>query len=201
MLNRGPMNSKVLHIGFDDTDSYSGKCTTNLAFKITSKLTSELDSVFIDYPLLVRLNPNIPWKTRGNGGMCLRIRTSQPSQIIEYLTKIVRAESDIQNGANPGLAIFEGDTIPLSLRQFSAKALYDVLKIEDAEKLASQLSIHIFKYGAGLGIIGALASIGALLEGDHTYEAIAYRKEVFQGSPRKIDKSKVSKVDSRWHHV
>ena len=199
MLNRGPMNSKVLHIGFDDTDSYSGRCTTNLAFKITSKLTSELDSVFIDYPLLVRLNPNIPWKTRGNGGICLRIRTSQPSQIIEYLTKIVRAESDIQNGANPGLAIFESDTIPLSLRQFSAKAMYDVLKIEDAEKLASQLSIHIFKYGAGLGIIGALASIGALLEGDHTYEAIAYRKEVFQGSPRKIDKSKVSKVSIDTH--
>jgi tRNA(Ile2) C34 agmatinyltransferase TiaS len=39
------------------------------------------------------------------------------------------------------------------------------LKIEDAEKLASQLSIHISSIGAGLGIIGALASIGALLEG------------------------------------
>lgn len=199
MLNRGSMNSKVLHIGIDDTDSYCGRCTTNLAFKITSKLTSELDSVFIDYPLLVRLNPNIPWKTRGNGGICLRIRTSQPSQIIEYLTKIVKVESDIQNGANPGLVIYENDTIPLSLRQFSAKALYDVLKIEDAEKLASQLSIDIFKYGEGLGIIGALASIGALLEGDHTYEAIAYRKEVFQGSPRKIDKSKVSKISIDTH--
>jgi tRNA(Ile2)-agmatinylcytidine synthase len=110
------------------------------------------------------------------------------------LTKIVKVESDIKNGANPGLVIYESDTIPLSLRQFSARALYDVLKLEDAEKLASQLSINIFKYGEGLGIIGALASIGALLEGDHTYEAIAYRKEVFQGSPRKIDKSKVSKV-------
>ena len=199
MLTRGPMNSKVLHIGIDDTDSYCGRCTTNLAFKITSKITSELDSVFIDYPLLVRLNPNIPWKTRGNGGICLRIRTSQPSQIIEYLTKIVKVESDIQNGANPGLVIYESDTIPLSLRQFSARALYDVLKIEDAEKLASQLSINIFKYGEGLGIIGALASIGALLEGDHTYEAIAYRKEIFQGSPRKIDKSKVSKVSIDTH--
>ena len=199
MLNRGPLNSKVLHIGIDDTDSYCGRCTTNLAFKVTSKLTSELDSVFIDYPLLVRLNPNIPWKTRGNGGICLRIRTSQPSQIIEYLTKIVKVESDIQNGANPGLVIYESDTIPLSLRQFSAKALYDVLKLEDAEKLASQLSINIFKYGEGLGIIGALASIGALLDGDHTYEAIAYRKEIFQGSPRKIDKSKVSKVSIDTH--
>ena len=87
MLNYGLMDSKVLHIGFDDTDSYSGKCTTNLAFKITSKLMGQTDSVFIDYPLLVRLNPNIPWKTRGNGGICLRLRTNQPDKIIEYLIK------------------------------------------------------------------------------------------------------------------
>lgn len=185
MLEYGPTGSRVLHIGFDDTDSKSGRCTTNLAFKITSRLTRELDSVFIDYPLLVRLNPNIPWKTRGNGGICLRIKTNQPGQIIEYLTKIIESESDIANGANPGLAIFEADTIPLSLRQFSNRAIYDVLKLEEAEKLASQLSIKIFKYGEGLGLIGAIASIGSLLEGDHTYEAIAYRKEEFQGTPRK----------------
>jgi tRNA(Ile2)-agmatinylcytidine synthase len=158
-----------------------------------------MDSVFLDYPLLVRLNPNIPWKTRGNGGICLRIKTNQPSQIIEYMTKFIKTDSDISSGANPGLAILEGDTIPLSLRQFSSKAMYDVLKMEDAEKLASQLSIQIFKYGDGLGIIGALASIGSLLEGDHTYEAIAYRKEQFQGSPRKIDKAKVSKINTDTH--
>jgi tRNA(Ile2)-agmatinylcytidine synthase len=196
MLNYGSTDPKVLHIGFDDTDSYSGRCTTNLAFKITNKLTSEMDSVFLDYPLLVRLNPNIPWKTRGNGGICLRIKSNQPGQIIEYLTKIIKSNSDISNGANPGLAIFEGDYVPLSLRQFSSRAMYDVLKMEDAEKLASQLSIQIFKYGEGLGIIGALASIGSLLEGDHTYEAISYRKEQFQGTPRKIDKVKVSKINT-----
>ena len=195
MLNYGLTDSKVLHIGFDDTDSYSGKCTTNLAFKITSKLMGQTDSVFIDYPLLVRLNPNIPWKTRGNGGICLRLRTNQPDKIIEYLIKFIRTDSDIANGANPGLAIFEGDTIPLSLRKFSTRAMYDVLKIEEAENLASELSMQIFKYGEGLGIIGAIASIGSLLEGDHTYEAIAYRKKEFQGSPRILDKSKVSKIN------
>jgi tRNA(Ile2)-agmatinylcytidine synthase len=199
MLNYGSTDSKVLHIGFDDTDSYSGRCTTNLAFKITNKLTIEMDSVFLDYPLLVRLNPNIPWKTRGNGGICLRIKTNQPGQITEYLTKIIKRDSDISNGANPGLAIFEGDYIPLSLRQFSSRAMYDVLKMEDAEKLASQLSIQIFKYGEGLGIIGALASIGSLLEADHTYEAIAYRKKQFQGSHREIDKTKVSKINTDTH--
>ncbi|TLX84935.1 MAG: hypothetical protein E6L01_06950 [Thaumarchaeota archaeon] len=92
MSNYDLGDSKVLHIGFDDTDSYSGRCTTNLAFKITSKLLSENDSVFIDYPLLVRLNPNIPWKTRGNGGVCLRIRTNQSEKILDYLIKIVKTD-------------------------------------------------------------------------------------------------------------
>lgn len=188
-------DSKVVHIGFDDTDSIAGRCTTNLAFKIVSKLTSEMGVSFIDYPLLVRLNPNIPWKTRGNGAVCLRIKTDRLAQIIEFLSNIMRSESDMPNGANPGLAILEGDSIPFPLRQFSNRAMNDVITIEDAENLAAQLSIQIFKYGEGLGIIGAMASIGSLLEGDHTYEAIAYRKDEYVGSPRKLDKSKVSKVD------
>ncbi len=27
----------------------------------------------IGYPRLIRLNPNIPWKTRGNGALCLHV--------------------------------------------------------------------------------------------------------------------------------
>ena len=195
MPPKGTEDSKVIHIGFDDTDSIAGRCTTNLAFKIVSKLKNETGITFIDYPLLVRLNPNIPWKTRGNGAVCLRIKTNHSGQIIEFLLKMLRSESDLLNGANPGLAIFEGELIPFPLRQFSRRAMNDVVKIEEAEKLAAQLSIQIFKYGQGLGIIGAMASIGSLLEGDHTYEAIAYRKDEFLGSPRKLDKTKVSKLD------
>ena len=62
-----------------------------------------------------------------------------------------------------------------------------------------RLSIQTFKFGEGLGIIGAVASIGSLLECDHTYEAIAYRKEQFCGSPREIDRSKVLKINTDTH--
>ena len=55
MSNHISGDSKVVHIGFDDTDSAEGRCTTNLAFKTISKLTSETDSKFIDYPLLVQI--------------------------------------------------------------------------------------------------------------------------------------------------
>ncbi|HYU07255.1 MAG TPA: tRNA(Ile2) 2-agmatinylcytidine synthetase, partial [Thermoplasmata archaeon] len=60
----------VLWIGVDDTDSLQGMCTTFLATELVSELTKDRD--LIGYPRLVRLNPNIPWKTRGNGAICLR---------------------------------------------------------------------------------------------------------------------------------
>ena len=61
----------VLWIGVDDTDSLRGMCTTFLATEIVRDLTQDFD--LIGYPRLVRLNPNIPWKTRGNGAICLRV--------------------------------------------------------------------------------------------------------------------------------
>ncbi|MDH5495599.1 MAG: DNA-binding protein, partial [Candidatus Bathyarchaeota archaeon] len=61
----------VLHIGFDDTDSPRGGCTTYIAALLVEKL-QKLGATFNDYPNLIRLNPNVPWKTRGNGALCLR---------------------------------------------------------------------------------------------------------------------------------
>src|SRR5712691_1402282 len=61
----------VLWIGVDDTDSLRGMCTTFLATEIIRDLTKDHD--LIGYPRLVRLNPSIPWKTRGNGAICIRV--------------------------------------------------------------------------------------------------------------------------------
>src|SRR2546426_8657431 len=59
-----------LYLGVDDTDSLRGMCTTFLATELVRALPG-LD--LIGFPRLVRLNPNIPWKTRGNGAVCLRL--------------------------------------------------------------------------------------------------------------------------------
>ena len=62
---------KTMHIGLDDTDSTRNGCTTYIAALLVEQL-EHLHVKFIDYPNLVRLNPNVPWKTRGNGALCLR---------------------------------------------------------------------------------------------------------------------------------
>ena len=64
-----------VHLGLDDTDSEEGMCTTYLITIILQKLLKE-ETIMLDYPNLIRLNPNIPWKTRGNAALCLRLKTN-----------------------------------------------------------------------------------------------------------------------------
>ena len=101
----------VLNIGFDDTDSPKGMCTTFLAYKIVDLLRKQ-KTEFLDFPRLIRFNPNIPWKTRGNGAVSIRIKTKNPSKIKNQIKNLVSKYSDVKNGANPGLVFFESDTIP-----------------------------------------------------------------------------------------
>src|SRR4030065_1762194 len=66
-------------LAFDDTDSPDGMCTTYLATLVIEALA---DYDLIGLPRLVRLNPNIPWKTRGNAAICLSLgRASGPGKL------------------------------------------------------------------------------------------------------------------------
>jgi tRNA(Ile2)-agmatinylcytidine synthase len=58
-------------IGIDDTDSRDQGCTTYL---VNDLLEEFKEYMVIGYPCLVRLNPNIPWKTRGNGAVCVQFK-------------------------------------------------------------------------------------------------------------------------------
>jgi len=88
----------LLHIAFDDTDSRAGRCTTHLAFRVAAELEKTMGAEFVDFPLLIRLNPNIPWKTRGNGAVCLRARISDTGRAIDYVRQAVEEGSAIGNG-------------------------------------------------------------------------------------------------------
>ncbi|HXX05967.1 MAG TPA: DNA-binding protein, partial [Candidatus Bathyarchaeia archaeon] len=82
------MKQTILHIGFDDTDSAKGMCTTFLAYKIVEYLKREKVK-FLDYPYLIRFNPNIPWKTRGNGAVALKISTTKPNLIKKNIIRFI----------------------------------------------------------------------------------------------------------------
>ena len=108
-MSLNPNENNIFHIGLDDTDSRLGRCTTHLAFKLVSYLNNK-NVKFLDYPLLIRLNPNIPWKTRGNGAVCLRIMLTNNNNIeniIDFMKNEIEENSAIGRGANPGLVCLQ----------------------------------------------------------------------------------------------
>ena len=77
---------KTIHLGLDDTDSDEGMCTTYLITLILERIMKE-DIELLDYPNLIRLNPNIPWKTIWNASLCLRFISDKPKILFEYKLK------------------------------------------------------------------------------------------------------------------
>jgi tRNA(Ile2)-agmatinylcytidine synthase len=59
-------------LGIDDTDTRFGHSTTHLGYLVLREL-ARIGCTFSTYPRLVRLNPNIPFKTRGNAAVPRRL--------------------------------------------------------------------------------------------------------------------------------
>jgi len=189
----------TLHVGIDDTDSPRTGCTTYVASLIVSKLCS-LGTSFVDYPNLIRLNPNVPWKTRGNGALCLRFKCGEADviKVKEITVDLVEKNSDLDHpGTEPGIVFFSGWIVPDRLSAFSKQAIQGIVKMKDALALASSLKAEAIAFKTGRGIIGALAAVGETLVGDHTYELIAYRVPSNRGTKRQIDKESVFEMDRK----
>ena len=141
--------SKILHIGIDDTDSPKGMCTTYLSYEIVKFLKKQKVQL-LDYPSLIRFNPNIPWKTRGNGAVRLTIKTNEPQKIKNKITQFVATYSDIKNGANPGLVFYQNEPIPLLFQKFSNQALWKLISRKKAKQFVSENKIDSFYLGLSL---------------------------------------------------
>ena len=179
----------VLNIGFDDTDSPKGMCTTFLAYKIVDLLQKQ-KTEFLDFPRLIRFNPNIPWKTRGNGAVSIKIKTKNPSKVKNQIKNLVSKYSDIKNGANPGLVFFESDTIPDEFTNFSNLALWQLINRKNAKRFAKKNDLEFFYQGNGQGLVGAIGAIGYDFQ-DHTLELLSYRKRTKFGKERKLSAESV----------
>tara|TARA_B100000886_G_scaffold201524_1_gene139169 strand:- start:654 stop:1949 length:1296 start_codon:yes stop_codon:yes gene_type:complete len=205
----------MLHIGIDDTDSLDGGCTTWLITEIISEL-SDLD--LIAPPRLVRLNPNVPWKTRGNGALALvfgkglgsaeQIGSFEGTEInfhsnykdisfdkksiLDRIVKIVKANS--KRDSQPGIVI--SDTyLPEGLYWQGVRG---IVSRKDLEPILS--NCLTFGLRGSRGIVGAACAlawsgyyskIGAL---NFTWELIGYREKSLWGSVRNISSDSVSKV-------
>ncbi len=179
------------HVGIDCTDSATlGMCTTYLGAVLLERLKLKAAS----HPELIRLNPNIPWKTRGNGAVCLRLEGEEGIReeifrISEQAVKELSVFEDPQT--NPGLVVLEGD-VPNAVNGFYHRALHEVLDTQEAVRLASNSNALFRGWKNRRGLIGALAAVGAELT-DITNEVVVYRSGEDKG-PKVVDEASIIKA-------
>ena len=187
-------------VGIDDTDSSRGYCTTYLAYRIATDLGPDVK--VLAYPRLVRLNPNIPFKTRGNAAVCLHIEASDPEIAFERLAAKVTELSDVDGGANSGMVFLEDLSGANQFGPLYLEALTRVVSPHKVRRLLREYGTRTLELGNGMGLVGAASALGFDERFDHTYELIAYRREEFWGAKRSIDSSSVRNLDSKmFPHV
>lgn len=181
-------------VGLDDTDSSRGYCTTYLAYRIAVDLKPEVE--VLPYPRLVRLNPNIPFKTRGNAAVCLQVEVHDPELAFNLVSSKVRELSDVAGGANSGMVFLEDMGLAQLFGPLYQGALSGVVSPHRARRLLTANHVRTFELGNGMGIVGAASSLGFDERFDHTYELISYRRPEAWGSRRAIDSSSVTRMDA-----
>ncbi|MCL4325627.1 MAG: tRNA(Ile)(2)-agmatinylcytidine synthase [Candidatus Thermoplasmatota archaeon] len=205
-----------MYIGMDDTDSKNGMCTTYLMSELVNKIHNIYD--IIGFPKLVRLNPNIPWKTRGNGALSLKVGYGYGRKIRigaignETIYGYEKARNisidkkklyDLVDGIVNRYARFEDPmTNPgfvISEKKLSERYYWRAVReVVDINYMVDELQINgiDFKgYKNRRGLIGAAASI-SWRGRRKTYELITYREtDKWNLSSRSVDATSVKEVE------
>lgn len=193
-----------LHIAFDDIDSPYGGCTTHAATYLLELLQRESSIELLDYPHLVRLNPSIPWKTRGNGAIALHMLLN--CEKVELA--VHRAEDFLLrylkhfrgNEYDAGFVAVFG-SIPESFSDIYIRALTDILEMSTVMRLVNKSkNIYVSESLRGRGLVGAIAALGWYHNmADYTFELITYRSTSKLGKhERCIDIRSVIDFDTKY---
>lgn len=198
-------------LAFDNTDGPKGGCTTHLAFHVLLALP---ELALTGMPRLVRLNPNVPWKTRGNGAVVLPLGAPQGPQvrvgelrgneilafpdaapvapdesILERVWAVLTMQA--QPDALPGLML-TADPPPEPSYWETVRTF---VSPESAKKAAEDLGVLHREAGDGRGLIGCLGA-AAWTGPPSSYEFVAYREPARYGKERSVDPRPLMGLDS-----
>ncbi|MEM1873902.1 MAG: DUF1743 domain-containing protein, partial [Acidilobaceae archaeon] len=171
---------RLVTLAFDSIDSIDAGCTTHFASLLLLKLRGRVK--LADLPLLVRLNPAIPWKTRGNASVALRLYYD--GRLEELLDETVELAEEYSGDRELyGITVASGAPWrDPDFRRLYEKSLTSVVPVDVAVELAERKRVL---WSGGRGVVGALAALAALADReDYTFELVAYRKPEEWGSER-----------------
>ena len=168
-------------IGIDDTDSPAGMCTTYLGAVLARRLIQE--HMQVREARLVRLNPNVTWKTRGNAAVMLDVEGDM-DRAFSITCALVEELADFScENTNPGVVVAGRKPDPA----FYRKAVTEFCTIEEAVALLDDTGARYRGYKNRRGLIGATAAISSELS-DKTSEILVYREPERFGTPRSVDR-------------
>ena len=187
-------------VGLDDTDSREmGMCTTYAATELAAKIRDA--GGHVERLLLVRLDPAVEHKTRGNAA--LSVHTDLDA---DRATALARETLDLaatdDPKTNPGAVVADcaPGGVPPQVADFALDAVREIQDRTTATLLADTAGFARLQRGNGRGCIGALAAVGAWAAlDDWTYEHIAYREPERWGSDRDVDAESVHRAADRQY--
>jgi len=174
----------------------------------------------IGYPRLVRLNPNVPWKTRGNGALCIRVGKtcggikrkigvingkdvvgsstsnaeldkSQQNHLAMIVKETVETQARIDDtNTNPGYVLLAERPDD----ELYWKAVTTIVPLDEVQNLLQKYDAIFEGYKNCRGLIGATAAI-CWEPGERTFELITYRPQQRWGSKRMVDALSVQHMD------
>jgi tRNA(Ile2)-agmatinylcytidine synthase len=186
---------------------------------LIKKLIDE-DFNIIGYPRLVRLNPNIPWKTRGNGAIsikfgigkgkktkigeinkkeifCFKENSSKINNLEKIqciVEKMIKKYAKLEEkNTNSGFVILKKQPL---LEEYK-KAVKGIIKLDETIKLLKKNNAFFKGYNNCRGLIGATASVSWTSKKDKTFEIITYRKKDKWGKKRYIDDNSTIIMDNK----
>lgn len=163
-----PLNEQVFSLGMDDTDAPRSMCTTWIGALLARELRRT--GMKVRSARLVRLNPTIPYRTRGNAAISLEVQ-GESGYAFELASALIEKYAVFScENTHPGLVIMERK--PPSA--FYWKAVTQYCSVEEARGILRQYAVRYKGYKEERGLIGATAAVCSEFP-DYTWELLAYR--------------------------
>lgn len=206
-------------IGLDDTDGPTGGCTTHLLTEVVAEAES-LGVDLIGYPRLVRLNPNVPFKTRGNAALSARfgrgsggrfsvgerdgrtvwayrrgraLADGPARELFDAVCATVDRGASPEPGTDPAVVMVPR-RLPASLYW---EAVCRLVTVDRVLQLIDRGGGRRWTRADPRGLVGAASAV-AWPGGHPTFELLAYRHGAAVGTPREVDPASVRRVARRF---
>ncbi len=181
-----------MRIGIDDTDSPRGMCTTYLGAVLADRLRRA--RIPVREARLVRLNPNVLYKTRGNAAICLETGGNfrevfrMACQAVEDFGELAQEET------RPGVVVVNHPPPP----EFYRRAVQDFCTLDEAMAILETAGALYKGWNGGRGLIGATAAVCSRFP-DSTYELLAYRDQKNWGTPRSVERESLFAAEAHTY--